>query len=235
MTNKQKNKFAMYLAVKAVLDNYNVLWQTLPAFVNGSTVLNSQVTLIQSLGQTQNLDTTGVAVDKKQAKVAMAQTAVSIGSAVRAYAVMNKNNTLATEVGFVQSEITGARDSDAIEHCQNIHDVANVNLAVLAIYGVTAARLATLQGVIDGFSLLVGKPRENIAAGRTVTQQLAAAFDTADEVLNEVLDNLIGQFEQDNPKFVSDYRNARTIVDNSPSHDDPISPSGTASPAPPKA
>jgi hypothetical protein len=213
MNTKQQNKLAMYLATKAILDKNNAIWQPLPAFADGYAVLNMQVGIIQTLGQNQNLDTTGVAVDKRQAKFAMAQTAVGIALPVRAYAVKNKNNTLATEVDFVQSDITNARDADAVEHCQNIHDLANTNLAALATYGITAAKLTGLQTVIATFDGLKGLPRQNITTGKTATKQLNDAFDLADETLNEILDNLVGQFEEANPKFVSDYHNARVIVD----------------------
>ena len=46
-----------------------------------------------------------------------------------------------------------------------------------------------------------------------MTQELSDEFDAADETLSEILDGLIGQFQAANAKFVSDYNNARIIVD----------------------
>lgn len=227
MTTKQQNKLAMYLAVKSVLDANNSVWQTLPAFADGATALNTQITGIQTLAQSQNLDTSGIAQDKQASKVAMAVAAIGIASAVRAYAVKTKNNTLASEVDFNQSDLTGARDADAVENCQNIHDLANTNLASLAAYGVTAAKLTAFSG-------LMGKPRQTIASSKTVTQQLSDAYDAADLALNEELDNLIGQFAPANAKFVSDYQNARIIVDTAASHASPPPPTPTPTPATPK-
>ncbi len=227
MTTKQQNKLNMYLAVKAVLDANNAIWQTLQAFADGCTSLNTQIGSIQTLAQSQNLDTSGIAQDKQASKVAMATAAIGIASAVRAYAVKTKNNTLANEVNFNQSDLTGARDSAAVEHCQNIHDLANTNLASLAAYGVTAAKLTALQTTITAFSGLMGKPRQTIATSKTVTQQLGDAFDAADLALNEELDNLIGQFAPANAKFVSDYQNARIIIDAAASHASPNPPTPT--------
>lgn len=122
MTTKQQNKLNMYLAVKAVLDGNNSVWQSLQAFADGYTVLSTQIGLIRTLAQSQNVDTSGIAQDKQASKVAMAQAAVGIASAVRAYAVKTKNNTIASEVDFTQSSLTGERDAEAIEDCQNIHD-----------------------------------------------------------------------------------------------------------------
>ena len=161
----------------------------------------------------------------------MAQAAVGIASAVRAFAIKTKNNTLAGEVDFNQSDITSARDEDALANCQNIHDLANTNIASLGIFGVTAARLTTLQTAITAFSGLMGKPRQTIATGKTATQQLSDAFDAADLALDEELDNLIGQFTPANAKFVGDYQNARTIVDTAASHASPNQPAPAPAPA----
>ena len=230
MTTKQQNKLNMYLAVKAVLDANNSIWQPLAAFADGYAGLNTQIGSIQTLEQSQNLDTSGIAQDKQASKVAMATAAIGIALAVRAYAVKTKNNTLAKEVDFNQSDLTGARDTDAVEDCQNIHDAATTNLAALAAYGVTAAKLTALQTAITAFSGLMGKPRQTIASSKTVTQQLSDAFDATDLVLKEELDNLIGQFADTNAGFVSDYQNARTIVDQSASHASPNQPTPAPTP-----
>ena len=46
MNTKQENKLAMYLAVKAVLDSNNSVWQSLQAFADGYTDFSGHVTQI---------------------------------------------------------------------------------------------------------------------------------------------------------------------------------------------
>jgi hypothetical protein len=224
MTTKQQNKLAMYLVVKGVLDSNNSVWQSLQAFADGYTDFTSHVTQIQTLELSQVTDSTGIAQDKKASKAAMATAAQQISAAVHAYAVKTKNNTLANETDFTVSDLTGERDADAIKDSQNIHDLANTNIASLANYGITAAKLTALQAAIDGYKAIVTKPRDNIVAGATVTQELSDEFDAADETLSEILDGLVLQFQATNAKFVSDYNNARTIVDTSASHASPTPP-----------
>lgn len=221
----------MYLAVKAVCDANQSTWATLQAFSDGYTDFTTQITTIQSLAQAQLLDTSGLTQDKNAAQLTMCQAAVGIASAVRAYAIKTKNNALAEEVDFSLSDLTGARDAASAENCQNIHDVANTSLASLASYGVTAAKLTALQTAITAFNTALGKVKQTSAGGKTATDQLAAAFDAADTDLAEELDNLIKQFAASAPKFVSDYTNARNIVDTSASHASPTPP--TPPPAPP--
>ncbi len=76
-----------------------------------------------------------------------------------------------------------------------------------------------------------GKPRDNIVAGATVTQELSDEFDAADETLSEILDGLVVQFKDTNATFVGDYNNARTIVDTSASHASPNQPAPAPTPA----
>jgi len=233
MTTKQQNKLAMYLVVKGVLDANNSVWQSLQAFADGYTDFTSHVARIQSLELSQVTDSTGIAQDKKASKAAMATAAQTISAAVHAYAVKTKNNTLANETDFNVSDLTGERDAEAIKDCQNIHDLANTNLASLAAYGITAAKLTALQALIDAFKAIVSKPRDHIATGKTVTQILSDEFDAADETLSEILDGLIAQFQATNAKFVSDYNNARIIVDTSASHASPTAPTPAPTPAAP--
>jgi hypothetical protein len=233
MTSKQQNKYTMYLAVKAVLDANSAVWQTLQAFADGCTVLTNQINSIQTLAQSQNLDTSGIALDKHRSKAAMALSAITIGSAVQAFAVKTQNHTLANEVDFSPSELVSARDAEALENCQNVHDLAASNLAGLADYGVTATKLATFQAVISAYGDIMDKPRQTIATGKTVTQQLGDAFAAADEILEEELDNLIIQFADTNAKFVSDYQNARIVVDVAASHASPNQTATAPAPAAP--
>jgi len=224
MTTKQQNKLAMYLAVKSVLDANNSVWQPLQAFADGYTDFTSHVARIQTLELTQVTDSTGIAQDKQASKAAMAAATQIISAAVHAYAVKSKNKTLANETAFTVSDLTSDRDAEAIKDCQNIHDLANTNLASLAAYGITAAKLTDLQAVIDGYKAIVTKPRDNIVAGATVTQALSDEFYAADETLSEILDGLVLQFKTTNAKFVGDYNNARTIVDSAASHASPTPP-----------
>ena len=86
---------------------------------------------------------------------------------------------------------------------------------------------------VVAFKAIVSKPRDNLAAGKTVTQELSDELDAADETLAEILDGLIGQFQATNAKSVSDYNNARIIVDTSASHASPTPPPApTAKPKP---
>jgi hypothetical protein len=153
----------------------------------------------------------------------MCNAALPIAGAVHAYAVKSKNNELAAKTDFSLSDLMAGRAEKSAERCQNIYDAANTNLANLADYGVTAAKLALLKAAIAAYNLLITKPRDARVTGKTVTGNIDTEFDGLDESLG-IMDDLIPQFAPANQKFVDDYNNARRIVDAAASHASPVKP-----------
>ena len=213
MTAKQENKLSMFLAVKAVCDRNTATIQTLPAFADGYTEFTTHVANIQTLAQNQSVDATGLAADKQQLRKTMADAAAVIALAVNAYAKKTKNNALAAQTAVTASDMTSGRDTAAADTARNVHAAATANLASLAPYGGTAAKLTDLKAKIDAYAASLSKPRDAVASGSTATKQMSDEFDAADAALNDQMDALVPQFAAANAKFVEDYNNARIIVD----------------------
>jgi hypothetical protein len=172
MTTKQLNKLNMYLAVESICDDNETVWETLPAFADAYADVKTQVANIITISQNQAQDTSGIAQDKKAARFAMCAAAAPIASAVHAYAMKTKNNTLAMSVDFSMSDLTGGRDVTSRDNCQNIYNIANTNLANLANYGMTAAKLAALNAAIAAYNPLISKPRDARATENVIVASL---------------------------------------------------------------
>jgi hypothetical protein len=228
MNTKQENKLSMYLTVRTVCDRNITTIATLQAFGDAYTEFGTRVTNIQTLAQTQSVDSTGLAADKDTQRRGMAVAATEVANAVYAWARKAGNNDLATQADVSVSTFMDGRDTLAATNALNIHALATASLANLGPYGVTAAKLTDLKARIDAYSASLSKPRDAVTSGRTATKQLAAEFDAADAVLGDQMDTLIGQFRTANAKFVEDYTNARVIVDNTGGK------SGGTTPEPPK-
>jgi len=203
----------MYLSAKAVCDRNNSTWQTLPAFVDGYADFGGRVTNIQNLAQSQAVDSTGLAADKDQLRKTMALAAVEVALATNAYAKKTKNNDLGTKTNVSVSTFMEGRDTFAATNALNLHAAATANLAHLAPYGVTTAKLTDLKAKIDAYAASLTKPRDAVASGSTSTKLLAGEFAAADAALKDQMDALMPQFAAANAKFVEDYNNARTVVD----------------------
>jgi hypothetical protein len=221
----------MYLAVEDICDESPTAWGSLPAWADAYADFQTHVTNIQDLSKLQSQDHTGIAADKSAARQTMGTLALPVAKAVHAYALKTKNLTLANTVDFSMSDLMHARDVQSAERCQTIYDSATANLATLTDYKVTAAQLTTLKNAIDAYNLLISKPRDSRAQTRTVTRNLHNEFTAADADLLQ-LDDLLGQLTD--PKFVSDFTNARIIVDTAASHESPTPPTPPTT-EPPKA
>jgi hypothetical protein len=213
MTAKQENKVSMFHAVQAVCDRNTITWQVLQAFADGYTDFGTHVTNIQKIVQNQSVNSTGLTADKEQLRKAMAKAAVELAGATNSYAKKIRNNDLAAKTNVSITTFMEGRDTIAPSMALNIHAVVTANLASLATYGITAAKLTAFKTKIDAYSASITKPRDAVDSGSTATKQLAIEIDGADAAL-EQMDPLLVQFEGTNPTFVSDYRNARIIVDN---------------------
>jgi hypothetical protein len=204
----------MYLAVKSVCDRYPSVYEDHEAFTELYSQWTARVATIKSLGQIKASRNTGVAQDKRRLRVEMCEAALEIGSATRACAVASKNRELAARVDFSRSDLVSGRDVDSAEHCANIHAAATAHLTAVKPYGVTAVKLTALKEKIEAYTASLPNPRVSIVSGKSATKNLVAEFKAADELLNEGLDNLVRQFQDEEPAFVADYFSARTIVDN---------------------
>ena len=203
----------MYLAVRAVCDRNTNTWQPLQAFGDAYTEFGKRVQNIENIAQSQATDFTGISADKQLLRETMADATVETAKAVYAYAKRAKNNDLAAKTDVSRSSILGGRDTIAADTARSVHAAANANVASLAPYGITAGKLTALKAAIDAYAGSIAKPRDARAAGATATTQLANEFDAADALLTDQMDTLVPQFKSNNVTFVTDYQNARIIVD----------------------
>ena len=125
------------------------------------------------------------------------------------------------------------RDIGSATRCEEVLAAATVALDKLANYGVTAAKLTSLQYKITAYRDILTKPREAKTSRKTTITNLAVEFEAATDLLNDRLDKLVRQFRANNGIFVSNYQDTRLIVKPGAGHRDPNSIAATKSPKPP--
>jgi len=231
MTANQNNKLNAYRAVDAVLEDHETTWQTLPAFAAAVTEFREVIPEINGLAQVQS-NGVGAVPEKKAAFALMVEDAVQIAAATHAYAVKEGDYELAARVNHSHSDVVEGREAEVVNRCRDIHAAANENVAGLADYGVTATKLTRLKNKTDAFEGLQPKPRQRIAQRRAATDTLVRRFSTADGILSKRLDRLVLQFRDSAPDFFTEYRTARSIVDNPGGRRSNGETNGTPQPAP---
>ena len=206
-----------YRGLKNVCDSAKPIWSTLKAFKDNYTQFVQHLATLERLARLQGQRKTGVAEDKKQARIEVVEDTINVAASVIAWASTNKNRELVARVNFSRSTLMTARSVECVAHCQTVHDAAEENLEALADYGVTEADLEGLQEKIDAFDGVADKPREAVTKRATFTTGVREEIEAIDEILEGRLDKLALKFRGSNPEFVKDYKNARVIVDASAS------------------
>jgi hypothetical protein len=213
MIDREENKLGMYRATGTVLTDNAASFAAVPAMVAQHQNLLDSIALIDSLAQAQGAVTTGITADKKEFKNQMISYALRVAGALMAYASANNNNTLLAKADLEKDNFEKLRDDQRDDLAQDMHDEANAIVADLADYNVTAATLTALQTRIDAYRLALPGPENARKAKSTHTELLKQEFARADMLLDKRRDGLIRGFEETNPQFVMDYRNARKITD----------------------
>jgi hypothetical protein len=154
----------------------------------------------------------GASNEKAYALAAVSDAAFEISAAVHAYAVTTQDYALEGRVDFSRSTIRYGREASVLARVRDIHAAATAELANLADYGVTQAKLTALKKKMDAFEAVLAKPRQQIATGSAATQSLQGKFNEADAILNKRLDKLVFQFKTSAPDFFTTYQTAHNIV-----------------------
>jgi hypothetical protein len=154
----------------------------------------------------------GASLEKAIALQTLGDLAHEIANAVRACAVASGNPDLLGQVGYGRADWSRGADKVIIGRAQNLHATAFSVLDSLAEYGVTAAKLATLQERIDGFRQVHPAPRQRVATSSAATKEIRDLLTEAGVLLKERIDRLMVQFKAAAPEFYNAYSTARAVV-----------------------
>ena len=212
MKQNLENKLSMYDTVMLVLLANAAIVALRPALLAAQTALKGIILAIRAADQKQQSAITGVTQDKAVLRLLLVDQVFSVASALKAFAAFGDNNTLFEAANFSVTDLRRLSDEILPQTAQNIHDLANTNIASLADYGVTAAVLTALQTSIDDYKDIISNPRKAISERKTQTDLLPELFKESDDLMHRQMDPITKTLLATEPVFVSDYFNARITV-----------------------
>lgn len=210
MDKKQEARLNMRRAVATHCNANPAIIALVPVFAAKTGELNALIAEIFDTSQSQEAAITGFAAGKNVSKKDLCETAEKVAKNIRAYAKETNNEPLRAEVDYSYSDLFRRRDDQVAQHCQLIHDKGEENLDALKDYGVTQGKLDTLQSAIDNYTAQITAPRTARANRSLKTENLEDLFTESREVM-ETMDDLVNNFEADNPDFVKTYKLLREI------------------------
>lgn len=207
MNSRQENKLSNFLVRQVYFEGNAAITATVPALAAAITDWEGTVALIQTLGNQQGTNLTGLSLAKNNLRKLMATRAMIVRNKIGPYAHVTGNAELAARVNVTASDFTRGADTEADDIAIRILEAAEAHEAALvADYGLKAGQIDDLESAIQGYSALIGRPMAAIKSRRTTTQKIDTEFDKADAALKNVIDPLIFSLELEHPAFVEGYR-----------------------------
>jgi len=223
----------MVTSVNGVFTKHSTTWEAHVAFAEGVADVTGKLNNVEELTQVI-VGSAGASAAKKLAGIALNIAVCEVIGAVASYATDISDATLGSKVDYSQSVVTRGNPADVVARCRNIHDAATANLAALAKYGITAAKLTALEQKIAAFDTLKVAPRDSVIVRRAARAMREKLVRSAGATLRNKLDRLVVQFKAANPTFYEEYFAARVVVDlrNSHATNTDVQATAPATPAP---
>ena len=211
MTSYQEAYEKMSLARVSFLTANPTITATLTGFTTYFPVIQTTHTQIMSAKVLQEADKSGDTKSKNLLKATLIAQAMDVDRRMVAFATNTSNNGLLELVNYTETQLKRCSDQKLVTCCQVIRDNANLNVAALATYGVTAALITNLQTTITNFSNLIPKGRVVTTDSGEATQTLITLFKTL--VTNWAkIDTLIEMVRVSQPTFYDEYQKVGKII-----------------------
>ncbi|MEZ5084331.1 MAG: carboxypeptidase regulatory-like domain-containing protein [Bacteroidales bacterium] len=213
MNDGQENKFTMYEATMAIMDEYEAIWTTVAAVSDITSKITNIITDIGNFRQIQVADTTGITIDKNAIKEDLIQATLKVINGLVAYAVVNDDNELRNRVNYTRSDLEYSRENILVDKARLIYETALPLAADLVAYLVAQEDIDAITNLLKDFEQALPEKRLAVTQSKYSTEAIRDKFREADGLLRNKLDKLILIFQPANPEFVSRYFNARIIID----------------------
>jgi hypothetical protein len=212
MNRKQKSFYVMELALRDFLDQNATITSTLPNFGSFFTAFSENIRKIQIFTEQQETDKSGFAWQKSQLRNDLSARALEVCRKTATFAKLTHNAVLAREVHYSETDIKRSTDSMLKDRAWVILEKAEMNLAELAAYGITAEMLTGLKAALEQFISAIPQPRMGIIEKKHATDQLALLFEVNDELLDD-MDALAEIIRYSHPEFFQKYWDHRKIIE----------------------
>jgi hypothetical protein len=212
MTTNQKIMLNMGLTVRNCVNQNEAVAKAIPRFMEQYGIMISAFTEIQSIGELQGTNKTGVAIDKNKLKKKLIELAARNARKIAALAKFMNNDTLFKEVNYKEASLIRLAEVSLIEKSQTIYDRVQTHLEKLADQGVTAETQKEFQETIVALNNALRAPRAEIAERRKATERLTVLFQTAGNAL-ELMDYAVEGVRDEQIDFYNAYRAARKLID----------------------
>lgn len=210
MTNSQKQKLRMYVALLAFLKSQPDVLAKLPNISGYITQLESIVAAIQADDLLQKQDWGELTRQKNILQIKLIGNAVDVSAKCQAYAAFIKNEALLKAVKFTESDLTRLVDIELLQTTRGLYQKVNDNLPGLAPYTLDADTQVDFNQNIAAFEAALPYLHQGRMDKKGLTDRLIKEFTEADSVIDDI-DLLAKIVNKTEPKFYTDYLDTRKV------------------------
>jgi hypothetical protein len=212
MNTLQRTQVDMQLTLRnSVLKNEADAKKT-PRFWENYVIVQSATDEIQTIGEAQGANKTGIAIDKNKVKNNLIVLAAKNSRKIALYAKTTNSDTLLKEVKYNEGQLERLAEVTLIEKAMIIHTNAQAHIEALAEHGITPETQKVFMDTIISLNNILKTPRSSVAERKKSTERLLVLFKTADAAL-EIMDYAVDSVKDELVDFYNAYKTARKIVD----------------------
>ena len=212
MNQKQENRLSMNRAVRNELFAHRSTWENMKPMVKAVAALEEGIKRLDNTVVRQANTSKGITIDKEALATIAVDLVLKIAANVKAYALEEHNQAIYVQVDYNRTRLLTMSDNEQLAVLHTILNTSEGIVAVLKDYNVTASTIARTRNAVAALGAAMVLPRMAINARRTATL-LMIDYEQDVRLALDKLDNMMHNFEEINPVLVSNYKQARIVVD----------------------
>lgn len=212
MIKNQKNKYSMYDAVSAFLDENSSNYSGNEEFTEHINSFKASVNTIELKEDLRNKATKGKVTDKNINRESVTNQALGIAGALYAMAKKNGNVTLLESVKYTKSGLNRFRDTGLVIELNSIKEKAVEYSEAITRYGISSDRLAEFTENIKIYEDALAAKASGGATKSGAVKSLLTLFKETDDILDSI-DRLMENYKVSNSEFYDGYKTSRVIKD----------------------
>ncbi len=212
MQKRQANRLKMYEAIKALLNNYKVLWSN---FAPVAKVFEELEALLEEIDRYDQIATTiskGVATGKNAQRTKLIDLTIEMLAMLCALEAQSAGKKIAAKIDYSRTELVKMRDFNLQIVCKGIVTVATDEKERLEDFGIDTSEIEALKQEVDLFANSVPSVRQAIATRKVANERLKELFAQTDDLLKNQLDRLMLHYKQLQPEFYISYKSSRHVI-----------------------
>lgn len=212
MIKNQKNRYTMYEAVTAYLENNSSKYSDNAEFTDHFSSYRAAVTEIALTEDQRSKAVTGKTKSKNILREQVTEQALAVAGAVYSFAKKSGNVSLLESTDQNKSKLDRFRDTVLVIELNFIKDKALENSQAMEGYGFTAQKLSEFADNINAYANAVGAKAAGGAAKSGASKSLVTLFKDASDILDSI-DRLMEIYRGSDEEFYQGYKSARVVKD----------------------